>query len=328
MRLGVFYPPHLPFSFQTYATNVIKHLMAAGTEVLYFEDASQIDELACDLLWHPFLSGLWFPEAFWDDRPESIVVTVHGVRPFVYQEPDLSEEQKQQLAEGKKQLIQRWQVFKHRIKKLITVSDLAVSQISSVYDIDHHLFSRIYHGVDHETFKYDPSIVRKREFLSMSQYQQVKNIDQLIKAFRRLKTSSSLRLHLPGFDKVVEDSNIFLHTEGVRTEELSILFQQAQCFVFPTLHESFGLPILEAMSCGCPVITSVHTGTAEVADDAALLIDPTDIDSLTDAMRQMDQDNGLRQHYSVKGRERARQFTWEKSAHMHAEVFRNALRSL
>jgi glycosyltransferase involved in cell wall biosynthesis len=85
-------------------------------------------------------------------------------------------------------------------------------------------------------------------------------------------------------------------------------------FVFPSLWEGFGLPVLEAMACGTPVITSAGSGTQEVAGDAALLVDPADTDGLSEALRCMLDQPTLRDQCRARGIERAAQFRWASTA--------------
>jgi glycosyltransferase involved in cell wall biosynthesis len=103
--------------------------------------------------------------------------------------------------------------------------------------------------------------------------------------------------------------------------QIAALYQNALGFVFPSLHETFGMPIIEAMACGCPVITSTHPGCAEIAGDAALLVNPYSVSELTNVMQQLIFNCDLRKTIRNKGIEHAEQFTWPKSAELHLEVF-------
>lgn len=100
----------------------------------------------------------------------------------------------------------------------------------------------------------------------------------------------------------------------VTDTDLACLYSGANFFVFPSVAEGFGLPILEAMSVGCPVLTSNVSSMPEVAGEAALYIDPYDIDSIADGLRRLAGDSGLRQRLSESGSRRAEMFTWEKMA--------------
>lgn len=95
---------------------------------------------------------------------------------------------------------------------------------------------------------------------------------------------------------------------------LLTLFQTARCLFFPSLKEGFGMPILEAMACGTPVLTSTADACTEVAGDAALRVDATDVDAMTAALRRLESDLPLRSALIAKGRERAASFTWTRCA--------------
>jgi len=97
-------------------------------------------------------------------------------------------------------------------------------------------------------------------------------------------------------------------------EKLPSLYGGAQALIFPSLYEGFGLPLLEAMACGTPVLTSNVTAMPEVAGDAALLVDPTSVEEISVAMRKIVSDSSLREQLQRKGRERAGQFTWSNTA--------------
>ncbi len=113
----------------------------------------------------------------------------------------------------------------------------------------------------------------------------------------------------------------FIFTGYVAEEDLSALYSGAVAFVFPSLYEGFGLPALEAMACGTPVVTSNTTSLPEVVGDAALLVDPTDPDQLCEAMSTILSDHSLREELRRKGLMRAAEFRWEKCAELTAEVY-------
>lgn len=96
--------------------------------------------------------------------------------------------------------------------------------------------------------------------------------------------------------------------------DLPALYSHAECTVFPSLYEGFGFPVLESMACGTPVVTSMVSSLPEVAGDAALMIDPLDLDALTDAIQQILEDSQLKQRLIQAGFRQAAQLSWEKSA--------------
>ena len=111
----------------------------------------------------------------------------------------------------------------------------------------------------------------------------------------------------------------------VSEEELESLYAEAACFVLPSFIEGFGLPVLEAMARGVPVACSDRPALPEVAGDAALLFDPSDQAAVTDAVRRLLRDPGLREELSAKGFERARQFSWARTAEETLASYRRAV---
>lgn len=117
------------------------------------------------------------------------------------------------------------------------------------------------------------------------------------------------RIHFPGY---VDDA------------ELPALFQNARFFAFPSLYEGFGLPVLEAQQMGVAVMTSSNSSLPEVAGDAALLVDPNDIEAIAEAMLRLSRDESLRQELIAAGYENVKRFSWEKAARETLAVLLNA----
>ena len=107
----------------------------------------------------------------------------------------------------------------------------------------------------------------------------------------------------------------------VSDQTLGILYRLASAFVFPSLYEGFGLPPLEAMASGTPVVTSNVSSLPEVAGDAAVLVDPYDVDSIVDGIRRVLTDPALAADLRRKGIERAREFSWERSVEKTRQVY-------
>jgi glycosyltransferase involved in cell wall biosynthesis len=152
-----------------------------------------------------------------------------------------------------------------------------------------------------------------------------KNHTRLFEAFAALReTRPQLRLVLTGgglerLEPLPEGVESLGH---VTTEHLASLYRRAACLVFPSLYEGFGLPVLEAMACGCPVAASNAGGIPETAGDAAVLFDPTDVEAMAAAMVEAD---SRRDELRSLGLARAAQFTWDDTARKHEDVYRTAL---
>jgi glycosyltransferase involved in cell wall biosynthesis len=163
-----------------------------------------------------------------------------------------------------------------------------------------------------------------------------KNLPGLIKAYHQLRseTAVDVPLILVGgrgwiYDEVfatIEDLGLGLdvrHLSGIFDEQLAHLYTAAGMLVTPSFYEGFGLPALEAMHCGCPVIVSNRGSLPEVAGDAGILLDPDDINGWVGAMAQVLTDNSLRQKMVRRGRIQAQQFTWRKAAAETLRLYQN-----
>lgn len=166
--------------------------------------------------------------------------------------------------------------------------------------------------------------------LSVGTLQPRKNYVRLIEAFSRMKatgesndgTPSPMQLLIAGgrgwlYEEILDAAD---KHDGVRVlgfvddEDLPALYREAELFAFPSLYEGFGLPVLEAMACGVPVICSNTSSLPEVAGNAALLFDPLDVEELSAAMAHGLEDEALRQRMTERGLAQAARFTWQRSA--------------
>ena len=121
-------------------------------------------------------------------------------------------------------------------------------------------------------------------------------------------------------------SEDFVRLPGfVPDEDLRILYQEATAFVFPSLSEGFGLPILEAMACATPVACSAGTALEEVAGDAGVLFNPLDVSSICQAIERLLIDNVLRDRLRSEGLRRAHKFTWDAAAEGTMALFQSVL---
>lgn len=167
--------------------------------------------------------------------------------------------------------------------------------------------------------------ISKNYILSVCTLEPRKNLKSLIAAYCAMPSRRDYQLVLVGmtgwigsdFFRDLEQSGVMeniLVTGYVPSSELAPIYTGAELFVFPSLYEGFGLPVLEAMQCGCPVITSNSSSIPEVAGDAAVMLDPEDVKELASSMEQIIGDTSLKHAMSSKGLRRAGLFSWEKSA--------------
>ena len=108
----------------------------------------------------------------------------------------------------------------------------------------------------------------------------------------------------------------------VEHEDMPVLYNLAKAYVYPSLYEGFGLPVLEAMKCGCPVVASNATSIPEVAGDAAILINPLDTKALSEAIFRILTDQQLRNELMSSGYKQAQRFSWDKCAKQMLEIIR------
>ena len=159
-----------------------------------------------------------------------------------------------------------------------------------------------------------------------------KNLGNLLRAYGQIRQAFPHKLVLVGFKrwKFQKDfalvDRLSLHdrilcTGFIPDEDIPALYNLADVFVFPSLYEGFGMPVLEAMACGCPVITSKTGCSPEVAGGAALLIDPYHPDEIAESIRRVLTERALREQLIRKGLQRVQQFSWENTARATLALF-------
>ncbi len=159
-----------------------------------------------------------------------------------------------------------------------------------------------------------------------------KNMPTIIRAFLKIKDSIPHVIYVTGGDSwldtevhgMIQSSGLsdrIIKLGYISEEDLVTMYSLADCYLYPSLYEGFGLPILEAQACGCPVITSNVSSCPEVAGDGALLVDPHDPGDLAQAMARVVRDKKLRNRLVKAGLENCRRYTWEKTARTIHSLF-------
>jgi glycosyltransferase involved in cell wall biosynthesis len=230
-----------------------------------------------------------------------------------------------------------------RSDRVITVSDSSKDDIVRLLRIAPEKVTVIHEGCD---VRYRPLhdqdalnalrrkySLRKRILLFLGMIEPGKNLVNLLAAFARLREFHGEYCLVLAGDfgwnyrpvlAAIERLGLreLVHLPGyIPEEELPALYNLAEVLVYPSLYEGFGLPVLEAMACGIPVITSNVSSMPEVAGDAAVLVEPRSVEQLSNALSRVLTDADLRAQMSEKGLERSRMFTWEKAARETMQVY-------
>ncbi|MEA1937157.1 MAG: glycosyltransferase family 1 protein [Patescibacteria group bacterium] len=232
--------------------------------------------------------------------------------------------------------------------RIIAVSKSTKDDLVSSYDADPDKIEVIYSGVDNELGIENNELgileVKKKYklpekyILYLGTLEPRKNIIGLIKAFELFKKSYKLqaadyKLIIAGSKgwlykdifKTVNNSlakNDIIFTGFIKDEDKSALYGNAELFVYPSFYEGFGFPPLEAMTYGTPVITSNFSSLPEAVGDAAIMINPYNLDELAEAMRMVLADDKLKEILIQKGFERVKKFNWQKCAEETLEVLK------
>ena len=232
-----------------------------------------------------------------------------------------------------------------RSDRILTVSEASKRDILHFFDVKPEKVVVVHNAID-EGFWVAPraeDVERVREryqlehgfVLYVGNIKPHKNLVRLIESFAELRKRGheALKLliigdeisKLPALRRAVHSHKLHKHVRFLGylpDETLSILYRLAAVFVFPSLYEGFGLPPLEAMACGTPVVTSNVSALPEVVGDAAVLVDPTNPKDIVDGLHRVLTDPALARELSAKGLVRAREFSWEQSVARICDLYR------
>jgi glycosyltransferase involved in cell wall biosynthesis len=207
-----------------------------------------------------------------------------------------------------------------RADLIIAVSEFTRGQVISLLGVDPARVRVVHHGA--RTLAFPAGAGRQKVILNVGAIQKRKNIARLVEAFEAVDPAWRLVLIGSGGYGAAEIYARIAASPAaqrisvlgyVTPEELAQWYARAMIFAFPSLDEGFGMPLLEAMAAGTPIVTSSRSALPEVAGEAALLADPQDTAALAHALQRLTEDEDLRARLSRLGVERARLFTWEKA---------------
>lgn len=219
-----------------------------------------------------------------------------------------------------------------RATLVVTISESVRTEISEYFGVDKAMICVVppgseLLGLESNSDSIDLSRLPDDYVLSVGTLEPRKNLRRLLQAHARLRSRQ------PGFPRLViaggrgwrseEFSNLLKQQISVGNvimlgyvddATLNILYRHAIALIYPSLYEGFGMPVIEAMAAGCPVVTSTGSGTAEAAGDAAILVDPTDVDDIEESIERVVNDESLRAKLSALGIQRAQAFSWSRTA--------------
>jgi len=233
-----------------------------------------------------------------------------------------------------------------KANKIIAVSKSTKNDLIQLLRINQDKISVIYEACNLARYSYDRNTIsnsdilkkysiRKPYFLYVGEKRPHKNLKGLIKAFAIYKEEHDYQdtsLVLTGkkystyYDYMSTAENLgiknnLIFTGFVSEEDLRTIYSEAEILLLVSFYEGFGIPILEAMECGIPVITSKVSSMPEVAGEAALLVDPNNVIGIAETMRSITSSKKIRDELIEKGFKRVKQFSWEKTAGKTLEVY-------
>jgi glycosyltransferase involved in cell wall biosynthesis len=281
---------------------------------------------------------LWSPANTGPLAVERQVLTVHDVAPL-----DHPEWFKPMFAHWYQHIIP---ALARRVRCLITVSEFSKTRLISLTGIDDSRVHVIPNGVNRRFYPRDLETVgqlrerlnipKGRYLLSLSSIEPRKNLKRLLEAWSLCvpQLPSDVCLVIAGVEGKPDifqeaplgEIPLRVHWTGfVPDDELPILYSGAVAFIYPSVYEGFGLPLLEAMATGTATIAGNCTAIPEVTGDASVLVDPYSVTSISAAIEGVVRDDCLRQRLRRRGIERSRHFTWENAAALTEAIFLGAL---
>jgi glycosyltransferase involved in cell wall biosynthesis len=214
---------------------------------------------------------------------------------------------------------------KKEVDLVIAVSNSTKKDIMEYLGIPENKIRVIYEAADPAFYRSSEEEVKlvKQKYKIYDDYFLVvgddprKNLDRILQAYERVRPETRYKLVIAK-DGLVPEGRGVIHVKGFSRSELAALYSGAKVLIFASLYEGFGLPIIEAFACGCPVVTSNVSSMPEIAGGAGVLVDPNEVDSIVDGIK-----NALKNSQSLirKGYRRAKDFSWRKTAEQTIKVY-------
>jgi len=231
-----------------------------------------------------------------------------------------------------------------RARRLIAVSAHTAAETTRLLGVEPLRIDVVYHGVDpafHPLPAEEVTAFRQRQglperfVLFVGTLEPRKNLVRLVEAFARVRDGQTRLVLVGGKGWLYED--LFARIEALNLSEEVIFagyvpgdmlpwwYNAAMALVYPSLYEGFGFPVIEAQACGTPVLTSNVSALPEAAGDAAVMVDPYDVEVLAAGLHRLLTDLSLRQALRERGLAHAQKFSWSRTAQETARIYRRAL---
>lgn len=278
---------------------------------------------------------MFFPaNDFWLWRAAPAVVTLHDVAPATL----LNDKFVGRIDRLQNKL--QMKALKKIASKVITVSNFSAGAIRSVVPGIEQKLLVIYNGVSAAFNSSDiPRTALQPYLLFVSGFDRRKNLERLLEAYKILLSkgfkeklvlvgsagqNERLYYNMPKLIAAFELQTFVDIKAGVNDEALARLYRSASALIFPSIIEGFGLPVLEAMACGCPVVSSNAASLPEVGGDAALYFDPYNVAEMADCLERVLDNEALRQQMIAKGYEQLKKFNWLMAGKQVYEILQEA----
>jgi glycosyltransferase involved in cell wall biosynthesis len=236
--------------------------------------------------------------------------------------------------------------YARKADAIIAVSNITRQHVVEYLGVDEDRVHTVYHGIN-EAFRKPISEeelekarqtyrLPERFFLYVGQIYPPKNFGRLLHAYARAGPNLGISLVVAGEHRWLCGEELALinrlslsqwviQTGWIDHDTLPAFYALAEALLLPSLYESFGIPLIEAMSSGCPVVTANRYATRELAEEVGVLVDPEDVDSIAEGMHCVVTDHSLRQRLIKAGRKRSYEFSWKKCAEETLKVLENVL---
>ena len=268
-----------------------------------------------------------------------------GKKPFVLTIYDMIHETYPELFSADNKIARQKKILAQKADKIIAISENTKKDIIKFIGINEDKILVIHLGNSinrqENNLKINTDLLKKlpeKYILFVGNRASYKNFDNFSKALIPLfKINKKLNAVCAGggefSDKEINFFKTFNITDkfrqySVNDSDMTLLYKNALVFVFPSLYEGFGLPILEAFNCGCPVAASNRGSLPEIAGNAAAYFNPEDISSITDAINNIIADDGTKEKMKKNGFEQLKKFSWEKTAEKTLDVYNSILNNI